>query len=173
MIQLRNEIVSLRAIEPVDIELLFDLENDVELWKYSNRSQPYSRDLLQNYIANAHKDIFEIRQIKFTIIAQDDTAVGFIDLFDYEPLHHRAGVGLVLRQQDQNKGYGKAALQLIAVYAQKHLQLHQLYANIAEENRISIQLFEGQGYTFAGKKKDWNFYEGQYHDESIYQKMIE
>jgi diamine N-acetyltransferase len=62
---------------------------------------------------------------------------------------------------------------LIAVYAQKHLQLHQLYANIAEENRISIQLFEGQGYTFAGKKKDWNFYEGQYHDESIYQKMIE
>ena len=55
MIQLRNEIVSLRAIEPVDIELLFDLENDVELWKYSNRSQPYSRDLLQNYIANAHK----------------------------------------------------------------------------------------------------------------------
>ena len=173
MIQLRNEIVSLRAIEPVDIELLFDLENDVELWKYSNRSQPYSRDLLQNYIANAHKDIFEIRQIKFTIIAQDDTAVGFIDLFDYEPLHHRAGVGLVIRNQDQSKGYGGAALELIGVYAQKHLQLHQLYAHIAAENKISIQLFERQGYCFVGKKKDWNFYEEQYHDESIYQKLIE
>lgn len=173
MIQLQNEILSLRALEPGDIDLLFDLENDVELWKYSNRTQPYSRDLLQKYIANAHKDIFEVRQIKFTITAQNDTAVGFIDLFDYEPLHHRAGVGLAVRKQDQNKGYAKAALQLIAVYAQKHLQLHQLYANIAEENQISIQLFEGQGYTFAGKKKDWNFYEGQYHDEKIYQKMIE
>ena len=130
--------------------------------------------MLQNYIANAHKDIFEIRQIKFTITAQDDTAVGFIDLFDYEPLHHRAGVGLAVRKQDQNKGiWQSAALELIGVYAQKHLQLHQLYANIAEENKISIQLFEGQGYCFAGKKKDWNFYEGQYHDESIYQKLIE
>ncbi|MDG1941248.1 MAG: GNAT family N-acetyltransferase [Flavobacteriaceae bacterium] len=173
MIQLQNEILSLRALEPGDIDLLYDLENDPDLWKYSNRLQPYSRDLLQKYIANAHKDIFEVRQIKFTICTPEGSALGFIDLFDYEPLHHRAGVGLVLRQQDQNKGYGKAALQLIAVYAQKHLQLHQLYANIAEENRISIQLFEGQGYTFVGKKKDWNFYEGQYHDESIYQKMIE
>ncbi len=172
MIQLQNEILSLRAIEPKDIDLLFYLENDVELWKYSNRLQPYSKDLLQKYIANAHKDIFEIRQIKLTISAQDGTSVGFIDLFDYEPLHHRAGVGLVVRKQDQSKGYGAAALELIGVYAQKHLQLHQLYANIAEENQISIQLFEGQGYIFSGKKRDWNFYEGQYHDEIIYQKMI-
>lgn len=173
MTPLQNEIVSLRAIEPGDIDLLFDLENDVELWKYSNRSQPYSRDLLQNYIANAHKDIFEVRQIRFTITAQNDTAVGFIDLFDYEPLHHRAGVGLAVRKQDRSKGYGGAALRLVGGYAQKQLQLHQLYAFIAGENTISIQLFESQGFTFAGKKKDWNFYEGQYHDESIYQKMME
>ena len=88
MILLQNEKVSLRALEPKDVDLLFDLENDVSLWKYSNRSQPYSRDLLQKYIANAHKDIFEIRQIKFTIIIDNDIAVGFIDLFDFEPLHH-------------------------------------------------------------------------------------
>tara|TARA_B100001175_G_C19500754_1_gene637935 strand:- start:1543 stop:2064 length:522 start_codon:yes stop_codon:yes gene_type:complete len=173
MIQLQNEIVSLRAIEPEDIDLLFDLENDVGLWKYSNRLQPYSRDLLQNYIANAHKDIFETRQIKFTISRIDHTAVGFIDLFNYEPLHRRAGVGLLIRNQDQSKGYGGGALDLIRIYAQKYLQLHQLYVNIAEENKISIKLFERQGYSFAGKKKDWNFYEGEYHNENIYQKMIE
>jgi diamine N-acetyltransferase len=172
MIQLQNEILSLRALEPEDIDLLYDLENDPDLWKYSNRLQPYSRDLLQKYIANAHKDIFEVRQIKFSICTPDGGALGFIDLFEYEPLHHRAGVGLVIRKQDQNKGYAKAALELIAEYAQKYLQLHQLFANIAVENQISIQLFEGQGYTFAGKKRDWNFYNGQFHDENIYQKMI-
>ena len=173
MIQLQNEILSLRAIEHKDIDLLFDLENDVELWKYSNRSQPYSRDLLLKYIANADRDIFEIRQIKFSIITRENTAVGFIDLFDYEPLHCRAGVGLVIRNQDRNKGYGGIALKLIGVYAKKYLQLHQLYAHIADENKISIQLFERQGYSLVGKKKDWNFYDGQYHDECIYQKLIE
>ena len=172
MIRLQNKLISLRALEPRDIELLFDLENDVELWKYSNRNQPYSKDLLQNYIANSHKDIFETRQIKFTISTMEDIAVGFIDLFDFEPLHHRAGVGLVIQKLDHRKGYGAAALDLIGNYARKYLQLHQLYANIAVENKISIQLFENKGYCFVGIKKDWNFYEGEFHDESIYQKLI-
>ena len=172
MIRLQNKLLSLRALEPHDIELLFDLENDVELWKYSNRNQPYSKDLLQNYIANSHKDIFETRQIKFTISTMEDIAVGFIDLFDFEPLHHRAEVGLVIRKLDPRKGYGAAALDLISNYGRKHLQLHQLYAHIAVENKISIQLFENKGYCFVGIKKDWNFYEGKYHDEIIYQKLI-
>ena len=68
MTHLQNEKVSLRAVEPEDIDLLFDLENDISLWKYSNRLQPYSRDLLQKYIANAHKDIFEIRQINLLFV---------------------------------------------------------------------------------------------------------
>ena len=172
MIRLQNKLISLRALETRDIELLFDLENDVELWKYSNRNQPYSKDLLQNYIANSHKDIFETRQIKFTISSMEDIALGFIDLFDFEPLHHRAGVGLVIRKLDHRKGYGAAALDLIGNYARKYLQLHQLYANIAVENKISIQLFENKGYCFVGIKKDWNFYEGKDHDEIIYQKLI-
>jgi diamine N-acetyltransferase len=50
--------------------------------------------------------------------------------------------------------------------------LYQLYAHIAVENNISIRLFERQGYDFVGTKKDWNFYDGKYHDESIYQKII-
>jgi len=172
MIRLENEMVGLRAIEPADIDVLFDLENDLDLWKYSNRSQPYSRDLLKRYIDNAHKDIFETRQIKFTIMDQEAIPIGFIDLFDYEPLHHRAGVGLVIRKEKQSKGYGAASLELISDYAKKYLQLHQLYANIASENKISIRLFEAQGYVFVGTKKDWNFYEGQFQDESTYQKII-
>ena len=50
MIPLKNEILGLRGVEPDDIRVLFEIENDLELWKYSNRSQPYSKDLLQNYL---------------------------------------------------------------------------------------------------------------------------
>ena len=52
------------------------------------------------------------------------------------------------------------------------LQLHQLYAHIARENQQSIKLFESQNFFLAGKKKDWNFYDGQFHDELIYQKIV-
>lgn len=172
MTQLENKDVILRAIEPEDIDLLFELENDTNLWKYSNRSQPYSKHLLKNYITNAHKNIFEFRQIKFTIIIDNNLPVGFVDLFDYEPLHHRAAVGLVVQKESRERGYGTAALQLIDSYAKKHLQLHQLYAHIAVENKASVELFKGEGYVFVGKKKDWNFYDDQFHDEFIYQKII-
>ena len=172
MMQLQNEDVTLRAIEPEDIELLFELENDTDLWKYSNRSQPYSKHLLKNYITNAHKHILEFRQIKFTITIDNNQPIGFVDLFDYEPLHRRAAVGLVVHKENRERGYGTGALQLMDFYAKKHLQLHQLYAHIAEENKASIKLFKGQGFIFVGKKKDWNFYDDKFHDEYIYQKII-
>ena len=102
MINYQNDFVTLRALEPDDLDFLFDTENDTKLWKYSNRFHPYSKSLLNSYIANADKDIFETRQIKFTITNKQKHAIGFIDLFDFEPLHHRAAIGLII--SDPNRG---------------------------------------------------------------------
>tara|TARA_X000001036_G_scaffold132881_1_gene125749 strand:- start:1097 stop:1615 length:519 start_codon:yes stop_codon:yes gene_type:complete len=172
MINYQNDLVTLRALEPEDLDFLFDTENDTELWKYSNRFHPYSKRLLNSYIANANKDIFETRQIKLAITDKQGRAIGFIDLFNFEPLHHRAAIGLVICPANRGRGYACAALELIETYAKERLQLHQLYANIAKENQHSIQLFESQKFLLVGKKKDWNFYEGQFHDELIYQKIV-
>lgn len=172
MMHLQNDRISLRAVEPEDIDVLFELENDPGLWKYSNRVQPYSKDLLKRYLDNAHQHILESRQVKLSMVNSKSAVVGFIDLFDYEPLHHRAGVGLAVRKEHQTQGYGAASLDLIEVYARRYLHLHQLYAHISSENKISIRLFEGQAYSFVGTKKDWNFYDGEFHDELIYQKII-
>ena len=172
MINYQNDFVTLRALEPDDLDFLFDTENDTKLWKYSNRFHPYSKSLLNSYIANADKDIFETRQIKFTITNKQKHAIGFIDLFDFEPFHHRAAIGITISTSNRGRGYGNASLELIETYAKERLQLHQLYAHIAAENQYSIQLFESQNFFLVGKKKDWNFYEGQFHDELIYQKIV-
>ena len=172
MINYQNDLVTLRALEPEDLDFLFDTENDTELWKYSNRFQPFSKRLLNSYIANANKDIFETRQIKLVITDKQGRVIGFIDLFNFEPLHHRAAIGLMISPANRGRGYASAALVLIEAYAKEMLQLHQLYANIAKENQHSIQLFESQNFLLVGKKKDWNFYEGRFHDELIYQKIV-
>jgi diamine N-acetyltransferase len=168
----QKEIISLRAIEPSDIDFLFAIENDVSLWKYSNRSTPYSKNLLFDYIINSGRDIFETKQLKLTIVNKNNVQVGFIDLFEFDPLNHRAGVGIVITAEERSQGYGAAALASIELYAKNELQLHQLYANIAVENKTSIKLFEKQKYILIGTKKDWNFYEGKFNDEFNYQKLI-
>ena len=172
MINYQNDLVTLRALEPDDLDFLFDTENDIKLWKYSNRFQPYSKSLLNSYIANADKDLFDTRQIKFAITDKQEHPIGFMDLFDFEPLHHRAAIGLTICAANRGRGYASAALELIEAYANERLQLHQLYAHIAIENQYSIQLFESQKFFLVGKRKDWNFYEGQFHDELIYQKIV-
>ena len=172
MINYQNDLVTLRALEPEDLDFLVDTENDTELWKYSNRFHPYSKRLLNSYIANANKDIFETRQIKLAITDKQGSAIGFMDLFNFEPLHHRAAIGLTISSSNRGRGYGNASLELIETYAKEMLQLHQLYAHVAAENQYSIQLFESQKFFLVGKKKDWNFYDGQFHDELIYQKIV-
>jgi len=50
--------------------------------------------------------------------------------------------------------------------------LHSLYANIAEENSASLKVFESCEFRRIAEKKEWNFYEGRFHDEYLYQKLL-
>lgn len=46
--------VALRALEPEDIDFLYQLENDPSLWEVSETQSPFSRKVLTAYIENAH-----------------------------------------------------------------------------------------------------------------------
>ena len=169
---MKLEGIFLRALEPEDLEVLLELENDSSLWKYSNRTEPFSRDLLQKYIDQQHQDIFEVKQKRFVVSYPDQTPIGFVDLFDFEPLHRRAGIGVIIHPNYQGKGYARRALELVEEYAKNQLNLHSLYANIAEENSASLKVFESCEFRRIAEKKEWNFYEGRFHDEYLYQKLL-
>jgi len=164
--------IILRALEPKDLDSLISIENNQHLWKYSNRNEPFSKHLLSKYIEQQNQDIFEAKQKRFVISQADESFLGFVDLFDFSPLHRRAGVGIVILEDQRSNGIGKKSLELLSEYAHKHLNINTLFANIAVENRVSVLLFESCGYKQQGLKKDWNFYNGSFHDEYIYQKSF-
>ena len=168
---LKGELVYLRALEPEDLDLIFKIENDEDLWELSTTLTPFSKFLLKHYLKNAHKDIYEAKQLRLVVCkAATDEALGMIDLFDFDPRNHRAGLGiLIFSKVERGKGYGAEALKLITKYAIKRLELHQLYANILEENAPSIKLFEKQGFERVGLKKDWTRVGGSFKNEYLYQ----
>ena len=51
----------LRALEPTDIDFLYQLENERGLWEVSETQLPFARHLLQQYLLNATQDIYEAR----------------------------------------------------------------------------------------------------------------
>lgn len=171
MITLKGAHISLRALEPEDLDFIYAIENDETIWHVSNTQTPYSKFLIRQYLENAHQDIYEAKQLRLAICENDtNSTIGLIDLFDFDPVNHRAGVGIVIQHgQHRNKGYGSEALQLVINYSFVHLQLHQLYANIGMSNEASCKLFTTFGFQLVGVKKDWMLQKNVYQDEALYQ----
>ncbi len=167
---LKGQNIYLRALEPEDLEFIHTIENDESIWEISNTQTPYSKFLIKQYLDHAHKDIFEVKQLRLVISSFNDEALGMIDLFDFDFKNRRAGVGILVKEpEDRMKGYGKEALKLLIDYSFKHLDLHQLYCNISEGNDASIKLFSNQGFKNIGLKKEWNYVNGSFKNEYLFQ----
>ena len=170
MITLKGKHVYLRALEPEDLEFIHEIENDESIWEISNTLTPYSKFLIKQYLEQAHKDIFAVKQLRLVISSYEDLPLGMIDLFEFDFKNGRAGVGILVKEKNnREKGYGSEALKLLTQYSFTHLGLHQLYCNISEENESSIKLFTSNGFEKIGLKKDWNYVNGSYKNEFIFQ----
>ena len=55
---MKSDSVFLRALEPSDIEILFQLENNSLYWKYSNRTEPFSKSAIRKLYSAAKPRYF-------------------------------------------------------------------------------------------------------------------
>lgn len=170
MATLKGKTVYLRALEPEDLEFLFQIENNESFWEVSHTQTPFSKYVLKQYLENAHLDIFEAKQLRLMIVdANSHENIGLIDLFDFNPQHKRAGVGILITPNYQKNGFATEALSILIDYSFTNLNLHQLYANITSDNLKSIKLFESKNFKVVGVKQDWILSQGKFKDEILYQ----
>jgi diamine N-acetyltransferase len=149
--------IKLRALEPEDLELLYEWENNESYWAISNTISPFSKYTLKRYLENSHKNIYESGQLRLMIEhLEDKVTIGTIDIFDFDPFHGRAGLGILIASEVyRRRGYASMALMALIEYCFKTLQMHQLYCNILENNYESMDLFKKLGFEQAGIKKEW------------------
>jgi diamine N-acetyltransferase len=170
MLTLRGNKIYLRALEPEDLDFIVEVENSEEFWEISATRVPYSRYLIKKYLQNSHRDIYEVKQLRLMICDLDKNPIGLIDVFDLEPKDRRAALGiLIVNETERGKGYGAEILTLICNYCFTHLNLHQVYANVTEDNLASINLFEKNKFKKVGVKKDWVIAGGKFKNEILYQ----
>ncbi len=170
---LEGKNIKLRALEPSDIDLLYDWENNTKIWTISNTLAPFSKFILKQYLENSHLDIYQTKQLRLIIeLKSKDTniPIGAIDMFDFDPYHLRAGVGILISTEEhRKKGYATEALQILINYSFLYLGLHQLYCNIASDNMKSVKLFTNVGFKIIGEKKDWIKSPSKWIDEYLLQ----
>ncbi len=110
----------------------------------------FTRDELREFIENQQFGFHAAGQLRLVICRRDPASplsgisVGFIDLFDFDPVGLRAGVGiLICAPQHRGRGYGREALKLASDYARRVLGLRSLWCSVATDNTASLALFSG------------------------------
>ena len=171
-----QEKISLRALEPEDLSLLYTIENDTDLWDTSCTHGPYSKYTLKQYIASS-ATIYECGSQRFVISLEDATnqqihTIGIIDLTNYAPLDSRAEVGIALLKEYRGRGFGAQALFLVEQYATKWLRIHTLYAKVLINNTMSTQLFEKAAYKNIAKLPEWHYINGKFKDIFLFMKTF-
>ena len=91
---LRSNLLRLRAVEPEDLDLMYLIENDTELWPQGQATVPYSHFALKQYIAECSNDFFHDRQLRLVIETTDRISVGFVDMHKYVPECNKASEAL-------------------------------------------------------------------------------
>lgn len=169
---LMNDRIYLRAVEPEDLDTMYEMENDPEMWDISSFTVPYSRYVLKQYIEGSQSDMFADKQLRLMIVCRENNrTVGTIDVTDFVPLHSRGAVGVAIHKDYRQEGYATDGLRLLCDYVFEFLCIKQLYAHVAVENEASMHLFATCGFATCGVLKDWLRTKDGYRDAVLMQRM--
>ncbi len=171
---LTNDKITLRAMEPADIDVMYRWENDTDLWPIGNTSRPFSREVLGEFIAGAAVDVFAAGQMRLVItLNATGEPIGCIDLFEIDPLNRRAGVGILIYDpKHRGQSYGKQALELLTEYAFNYLEIRQLYADIPVSNAASRGMFASVGFSESGLRRAWVRKAGGGYEDSMFMQLL-
>ena len=167
---LSNTHITLRALEPTDLDLLYEWENEASLWVASSCIAPYSRQMLWKYLQENSNDIYQTHELRLVAtLAESGQAIGIVDFTNFDPLNNRAELGLLIAPPFQGKGLGRHTLDIATRYALECIGLRQLYVFIAHDNVACLSLFAEAGFELAGVLKSWQKRGHHYHDVHLLQ----
>ncbi len=179
---IEGTIIRLRAVEPNDADLLYAWENDCALWAVSGTTEPFSREQMARFVERqlGGGDLLHTGQLRLMIdtkptlpSSEKPRTVGTIDLFDYDPVARRAGIGiLVYGADDRGRGYASDAVETLCRYAREVLDLHQLWCGVGARNEASLRLFRRTGFVACGTRRDWHRSPEGYEDEVMLQRIL-
>ena len=169
---IEGNLCRLRALEPEDLDAMYGWENDTDSWRVSGTVAPFSRHVLSRLIDEQQFDIYATRQMRLVIESLNGTAVGAVDMFEFDPQNLRAGVGIIVAPSYRKLGYALDALQTLERYVREVLRMHQLWCSIGADNEASLALFRKAGYTECGRRKEWILTSTGAIDEVLMQKIL-
>jgi RimJ/RimL family protein N-acetyltransferase len=164
---INGKIVTLRAIEEEDQELLREMVNDPEIEKMvGGYSFPVSKKQQKSWFesnGNSHNNL------RLIIETKEDGAIGFANIVNIDWKNRSAFHGIkIANKKFRSRGIGTDTVMSVMKYAFEELQLNRLDATIIKYNEPSRKLYcDKCGWTIEGTRRKGVYKLNEYHDELI------
>ena len=165
--------LALRAVEPGDAALLYEVENDAEAWDDGDTLAPYSMHTLEEYARSYRADPFADGQLRLIAIdTESGEPTGIADLYGISRRNMHAYAAVYILPPMRGKGIGRRVVELLTGYAWRRLGLTSVAARIRVSNTVSRRLFAGCGYREAGMMRAWQRTAAGMEDVVVVQRML-
>ena len=109
-------------------------------------------------------------RIEYAIhLKESNDFIGFGQIVDIDSFNKRCYVSITIGEKRLwGNGFGKEVMQAVVNHCFTKLCMNRIGAEIFCYNKRSVSLFESIGFTCEGKKKEYVFKNGIFHDELNY-----
>lgn len=165
--------ILLRAVEPSDVDMLLELENDNARADASVYPAPVSRYMIEQYIRHYTADFNDDGELRLIIAdAATGAPVGALDITGFDRRNHHAYVGIAIIPRFRRNGYALAAITLLCSIATSRFGIHHLAAIVATDNDPSLGLFRKAAFKSAGCLRSWIRRDNTYSNALIFSRLF-
>jgi len=161
--------IKLTPVKREYIEYFLKWFNDPEITQYLIMYRPLTRMEEEDWIENLKN---REDTITFSIVIPNEDGseelIGNCDLHKINWKNRVAELGIVIgEKQYQNKGLGTEAIELLLEYGFDTVNLNRIEIVVYDYNVRAIKSYKKAGFIEEGRKRQFVWNKGSYHDELI------
>ncbi len=153
--------IYLAPISKDDLEIMFEWINNKELVHFNDSYRPISFEShtrwYESIIQNREVVIFAIK------LKNSNKLIGTCQLVNIDLLSQIAELQIRIgEQEEQLKGYGTEAINLLLEFGWRDLNLRKIYLYVFSDNKKAISAYKKSGFMNEGELKNHSFVDGEY-----------
>ncbi len=155
-----SENLIIRAVEPEDAVAIFRIARGSAV-QHGTLQMPHpSRSSWQERLATTSDRSFRL------VAELDGEVIGMAAVHIDSPhrRRHVGQIGMMVHDDYQGRGVGKALLESLLDLSDNWLNLHRLELDVYTDNAAGVHLYESHGFVIEGTRKDFAFRDGSYID---------
>lgn len=161
--------VYLRLPELTDLEELYELANTEENRDFLNFYRPMSKIEEENWIKSCSDRASKGDAYPFVIIEKDtNKVVGTTDIDNIDKIARTGVLGITIKKEFQNKGYGPETLKLLMKWGFETLNLNLIIIDAISNNERAVHVYKDKlKFKHEATLRSRKYKNGKYYDYHI------